>query len=73
VEKTTDHGVRSALSFYLEQTESVQDLLGIGGEDGFRQQVGCGAIERECRCLFGVEPMLADGLLQNHDVLLPAT
>src|SRR6516225_5200824 len=59
-----------ALPFHLEQTEGIENLRRIGSENFLGQQIGSRAIECECRGLFGVEPMLADRILQNDQILL---
>ena len=68
--QASDYRMRNPLAFHLEQAESVEYLLCIRGENRFRQQFGSRAVQRERRCLFGIETVLADGFLQNNNVLL---
>src|SRR5271166_3108895 len=70
VQQTANHRVNAALAFHLEEAESVQDLAGIGGKHRVRQHIHSGPVERGRRNLFGVEAMLADGVLQDDYVLL---
>src|SRR5664279_713740 len=70
VQETANHGVSGALAFDLEEAESVENLTRIRGKNLFRQQIHSRTVEGERSRLFGIEAMLANGVLQNDDVLL---